>query len=196
MNSGKNSASTAPITHEPYACTLTEAALAFPDLSWAEAFSASKVIANGTGWRAGALVGSSDFVGDIATIKGNTDSGFVAFAAAGVIHCMEKDMTSIRENRQVYERRLDLLCSLLQARGMRLAVSPGAGFFTLWLTPKEAFGQEIKDAAEFNELMIQNTGVVGVPFGRYIRYAVTNPIEQQEWQDAIVAAFDKAEVKY
>jgi len=108
---------------------------------------------------------------------------------------MEKDMTSIRENRQVYERRLDLLCSLLQARGMRLAVSPGAGFFTLWLTPKEAFGQEIKDAAEFNELMIQNTGVVGVPFGRYIRYAVTNPIEQQEWQDAIVAAFDKA-VKY
>lgn len=191
-----NDAAYAILSHAPEACTLTEAALAFPNLSWAEAFSASKVIANGTGWRVGALVGSSDFVGDIATIKGNTDSGFVAFAAAGVIHCMEKYMDSIRENSQTYKRRLDLLCGLLEARGMRPAVSPSAGFFTLWLTPKQAFGQEIKDAAEFNELMIQNTGVVGVPFGRYIRYAVTNPIEKQEWQDAIIAAFDKAEVKY
>lgn len=191
-----NDAAYAILSHSPKACTLTEAALAFPNLSWAEAFSASKVIANGTGWRAGALVGSPDFVGDIATIKGNTDSGFVAFAAAGVIHSMERDMSSIRENSQTYKQRLDLLCGLLEARGMRLAVSPKAGFFTLWLTPKQAFGQEIKDAAEFNELMTLRTGVPGVPFGRYIRYAVTNPIEHQEWQDAIIAAFDKADVKY
>lgn len=191
-----NDAAYAILSHTPEACTLTEAALAFPDLSWAEAFSASKVIANGTGWRVGALIGSLDFVDDIATIKGNTDSGFVAYAAAGVIYCMENDMVSIEENREVYARRLDILCGLLEERGLRLAVSPSAGFFTLWLAPKQAFGQEIQDAAEFNKLMTLKTGVVGVPFGRYIRYAVTNPIEKQEWQDAIIAAFDKAQVAY
>lgn len=191
-----NDAAYAILTHVPGACTLTEVALDYPELSWAEAFSASKVIANGTGWRAGAMIGSADFMGDIATIKGNSDSGFVAFAAAGIIHCMEKDMESIEKNRQLYENRLFLLCDLLTARNMRLAVLPGAGFFSLWLTPKEAFGQKIEDAEQFNKLMTHNTGVPGVPFGPYIRYAVTNPVETMEWQAVICKAFDQANVQY
>ncbi|MFC1599089.1 aminotransferase class I/II-fold pyridoxal phosphate-dependent enzyme [Patescibacteria group bacterium] len=176
--------------------TLTEVAVDYPDLSWAEAFSASKVISNGTGWRVGAIAGSPDFVGDIATIKGNTDSGFVAFAAAGVIEAVENDMKSILMIRNLYQSRIKTLIEILSKHGMRLAVKPGAGFFTLWQLPKKAFGQKIEDAKHFNFLMIEKTGIVGVHFHPYIRYAVVAPVEDQAYQLAIDKAFAKAKVKY
>lgn len=177
-------------------CTLAEVAQDYPELSWAEAYSASKVIGNGTGWRVGAMVGSPDFIGDIAIIKGNTDSGFFAPAAYGVLNCMQSDTGSIMRIRDTYEYRVTFLTTILQSRGMKIAVSPGAGFFTLWQAPKKAFGQPIKDAEEFNYLMIDKTGVAGVHFGPYIRYAVTSPIEDASWRKAICSAFDQAEVEY
>ena len=191
-----NDGAYAILAHSQEACALAEVAVEFSDLSWAEAFSASKVIANGTGWRIGAMVGSSDFIDDIAIIKGNCDSGFFAPAAVGVLRCMQYDMPSIVANREMYSRRIDQLCTLLTESDMKLAVKPGAGFFTLWLAPKQAFGHEIKDAEEFNRLMIENTGVAGVHFGKYVRYAVTSPIDSPEWIEAIQHGFEKAKVGY
>ena len=184
------------LSYNDGSCNLAEVAHEFPELSWCEAYSASKVIGNGTGWRVGAMVGASDFIGDIATIKGNTDSGFVAPMAYGVLKCMQEDMSSILASKDVYRTRINILTNILEANGMRLAVTPSAGFFTLWLAPKEAFGQSIKDAEEFNYLMIERTGVAGVHFGRYIRYAVTSPVNKVEWISAIDKAFQEADVKY
>ncbi len=190
-----NDAAYAPLAHRRTSCTLTEVAVDFPKLSWAEAFSASKVIGNGTGWRVGAIVGSPDFIGDIAKIKGNTDSGFVAFSAAGVIHAVENDKEGIKQCRKTYEERIRLLIASLTHYGMRLAVEPGAGFFTLWKVPKKAFGQEVKDAEHFNRMMIERTGLVGVHFNPdYIRYAVTGDIKAM--LPDIEAAIIKAAVSY
>ena len=176
--------------------TLTQIASWYPELSWVEAFSASKAIGNGTGWRIGAMVGSPDFIGDIATIKGNTDSGFVAFSAAGVINVIEKDVVGLQKMKSRYHRRQKWLIKTLLSFGMQLAVQPQAGFFSLWLCPKQAFGQKIKTAEQFNFLMIEKTGIVGVHFNPYIRYAVVAPLEQEEWQQAIIKAFKQAKVKY
>ena len=184
------------LTYSEKSSTLAEVAIEFPLLSWTEAYSSSKVIANGTGWRIGAIVGSKDFMEDIRTIKGNTDSGFFAPAAAGVLACMEEDMPAIIENRDTFGRRLDHLCKLLTDRGMKLAVKPEATFFTTWLPPKNAFGEDIKCASDFNRLMIEKTGVVGIPFEPYIRYTVTNPVEEKDWTEAIANAFDQANVSY
>ena len=189
-----NDAAYAVLAHDKNVCALTDVAFNFKDLSWAEAFSASKAIGNGTGWRVGAICGSPDFVGNIATIKGNTDSGFFAPAAAGALYALENDRESIEACRKVYEDRIKFLIRILSSRGMRLAVEPKAGFFTLWLSPKEAFGQKIKDGEEFNNLMIQNTGIAGVPFGQYIRYAVTGPVEK--WEIQINRGFLLAKVSY
>lgn len=190
-----NDAAYAILIHDrKEACCLTEVATSFPKLSWAEAFSASKVIGNGTGWRVGAICGSPDFVSDIATIKGNTDSGLFAPAAAGVLAAMKNDRASIEEYRQTYERRIEILVGLLRASGMKLAVEPRAGFFTLWLAPTEAFGEGVIGGEQFNNVMIENAGIVGVPFGQYIRYAVTSPIE--EWRDHIFDSFRRARVSY
>lgn len=182
------------LSHSSKSCCLTEVAINFPELSWAEACSASKVIGNGTGWRVGAIVGSPDFVKDIATIKGNSDSGFVAPMAAGALFAIENDGAGIAECREKYGRRIKTLKAILTTYGMRLAIEPGAGFFTLWKTPKQAFGRDIETAQEFNFLMIERTGVVGVHFDPFIRYAVTGEVEKMT--EPIERAFLKAKVSY
>jgi len=182
------------LSHTTRSWTLTDVAVNFPNLSWAEAFSASKIIGNGTGWRVGAIVGSEDFVADIATIKSNCDSGFAAPMAAGVLYAIENDRASIEAIQKTCAKRLKLLIDILSRHGIALAIKPWAGFFVLCKVPKVAFGQRIKDAEEFNYLMIENTGVVGVHFGHYIRYSVTGDIEAME--EALDIAFGKAGVMY
>lgn len=184
------------LSHNPESCSLTQVASIYPELSWAEAFSASKVISNGTGWRVGAIVGSPDFVGDIATIKGNTDSGFVSAMAIGALHAMEHDKPGVEACRARYKARLDILIGTLQRFGMQLAVEPGAGFFALFKRPDQAFGQRITSAEQFNWLMVEasDPGIAGVHFDPYIRYSVTGPVEQ--WIEDITRAFDKANISY
>ncbi len=189
-----NDAAYAILTHTDEAVTLTDVAVNFPNLSWAEAFSASKA-GNMTGWRIGAMVGSPDFIGDIARIKGNTDSGFAAPMAAGVIDLFENHLDKIKEYQVLYSIRLESLIFNLQEFGMKLAVQPEAGFFALFKCPKKAFGQDIANADEFNQLMIKNTGIVGVDFDQYIRYAIcAAPIE--DLIGDIRRAFKKADVSY
>lgn len=173
---------------------LAEVAPDYPDLSWAEAFTASKVIGNGTGWRVGAMVGSPDFIADIATIKSNTDSGFAAPMAAGALYAIENDQESIAKCRRTYHKRIRILIDILSRHEMELAIEPKAGFFTLWKVPKVAFGQKIRNAEHFNFLMIENTGIVGVHFDPYIRYSVTGDIEAVSSE--IERAFVKANVSY
>ena len=100
------------------------------------------------------MVGSPDFINDIATKKGNTDSGLTAPLAMGVLEAIKYDQAGIAKNKNLYRVRLQFLIGVLEKLGMQLAVYPSAGFFTLWKVPKTAFGKTIKNAKEFNDLMI------------------------------------------
>ena len=131
---------------------------------------------------------------DLAIIKGNTDSGFAAPLAAGVLYAVENDKAGIEANRAKYGHRINVLTNVLKSNGMKLAVEPDAGFFTLWKAPRFAFGEEMKDAADFNTRMIYQTGIVGVPFHPYMRYAVCLDVESAAKK--IDAAFKKAAVSY
>jgi hypothetical protein len=77
---------------------------------------------------------------------------------------------------------------------MQLAIEPAAGFFTLWLIPTRAFGRPVESAEHFNFMMIEETGVVGVHFPGYMRYAVCEDIAA--YAREIDAAFKKAQVSY
>src|SRR5262249_37157708 len=152
--------------------TLSEIAPDYPELSWAEAFTAAKLIGNGTGWHIGAMVGSPDFIGDLKVVKGKTDTGFVAPMAAGVVATFEHDQAGIARYRDMFLPWLNLFSGLLTRPGMRLAPEPAAGFYPLWLIPPRAFGKPVESAAPFNFMVIEETGVVGVHFPGYMRYAV------------------------
>jgi len=182
------------LNNSPESVTLTDVALGFRDLNWIEAFSASKA-GNFTGWRVGAMAGSPEFIADVTQIKGNLDSGFVAFAAAGVLEVFEKHRDRIDEVRQVYAERLELVMSVLKRQGMRLAVKPEAGFFLLFDAPTRAFGQDIANGEEFNNLMTDKTSVCGIPFGKWIRYAVCATDVGAQITE-IEAGFAAAQVSY
>jgi LL-diaminopimelate aminotransferase len=187
-----NDAAYAVLSYGPESVTLSEVAPDHPARSWAEAFTAAKLIGNGTGWHIGAMVGSPDFIGDLKVVKGKTDTGFVAPMAAGVVATFENDQASIARCRAMYRSRLRTLIELLIRNGMRLAIEPAAGFFTLWTIPSRAFGKPIESAEHFNFMMIEEAGVVGVHFPGYVRYAVCADIEAMAKE--IGAAFEKAKV--
>jgi LL-diaminopimelate aminotransferase len=189
-----NDAAYVVLSYAPDSVTLSDIAPDFQELSWAEAFTAAKLIGNGTGWHVGAMVGSPDFIGDLKVVKGKTDTGFVAPMAAGVVAAFEHDQTGIARYREIYRTRLRRLIELLTGQGMRLALEPAAGFFTLWLIPTRAFGQKIESAEHLNFLMIERTGVVGVHFQHYVRYAVCADIDAMAKE--IEEAFMQAEVSY
>jgi len=189
-----NDAAYIVLSHDDSSATLSQVAADFPDLSWAEAFTAAKLIGNGTGWHVGAMVGSPDFIGDLKEVKGKTDTGFVAPMAAGVVATFEGDKEGIARYRRMYRERLSLLIQLLSGHGMRLAIEPAAGFFTLWMVPTRAFGKRIESAEQFNFMMIEETGVVGVHFPGYVRYAVCGDVAGMAAE--IGAAFERAAVSY
>jgi LL-diaminopimelate aminotransferase len=189
-----NDAAYVVLSYDNDSATLSEVAPEYPELSWAEAFTAAKLIGNGTGWHIGAMVGSPDFIGDLSVVKGKTDTGFVAPMAAGVVAAFEHDQAGIGRYRDLYRARLKRLIELLTHNGMWLALEPAAGFFTLWMVPTRAFGQTIESAEHFNFLMIEKAGVVGVHFPGYVRYAVCADVDAiaKEIEDA----FKKANVSY
>ncbi|MEL0019486.1 MAG: aminotransferase class I/II-fold pyridoxal phosphate-dependent enzyme [Rickettsiales bacterium] len=189
-----NDAAYISLSHSEDCTTLSEVAVDFPDLSWCEAFTAAKLIGNGTGWHVGAMVGSPDFIGDMKEVKGKTDAGFVAPMAAGVLVALEEDQAGIAQYREMYRRRLGTLSELMQGCGMKLAIDPRAGFYTLWESPTRAFGRAMSGAEEFNFTMIEKTGVVGVHFANYLRYAVCADVDAM--RSDLEAAFKSAEVSY
>jgi len=180
--------------HYQTGTALAHVAPGFPRLSWMEGVSASKSIANGTGWRVGAMVGSPDFIADLSRVKGNTDSGFTAPQAVGALYAMEHDQAGVAECLRIYNFRVNLLVSLLEGAGLQLAVLPQAGFFTLSLSPNWAFGQETPGGEAFNSVMIEKAGVVSVPFGSYIRYSVCADVTTMAIE--ISNAFAQAKVSY
>lgn len=189
-----NDAAYYSLSHDPDCATLAQVAVEFPDLSWAEGYTAAKLIGNGTGWHVGAMVGSPDFIADTGEVKGKTDAGIVAPMAAGALAALETDQASIAEYRAMYRERLDLLSALMRDCGMKLAIEPRAGFYTLWEAPARAFGRRMAGAEDFNFAMIDNTGVVGVHFGDYLRYAVCADVAVMA--DDLQAAFRAADVGY
>jgi LL-diaminopimelate aminotransferase len=181
------------LSHFLASTALCEIAILYPQLGWLEAFSSSKIV-NTTGWRIGSMIGSKMFIDNVATIKGNCDSGFAGPLASGILSALENDRESIVALQKTYFHRIETLVNILTSCRMQLTVLPKAGFFTLWLVPKRAFNQDIVDAKHFNSLMIEKTGIVGVPFHPYIRYAVT--IDIDSIADIIRKAFEEAYVYY
>ncbi len=197
---------------------LAQVAKDYPALEWAELYSVSKAFSD-PGARLGTMVGSKEFVEDYLLVKGNTDSGPVPslMAAYGELfqnEALTKKMFS--ELYKIYRARLDYLVPKLKDIGLRPACETTAGFFTLWQTPRHAFGMNLEEEGKrrsqprhelFNRLVIEKTGIVGVHFqgpatadGKpgeaYIRYAVCSDVLTPEFQERFERAIAEIKPEY
>ena len=91
---------------------------------------------------------------------------------------------------------------------MKSACATGAGFFTLWHTPRAAFGKELPLEGRheaFNRAVIAETGIVGVHFSStnelglpepLIRYAVCADVLDRKFQERLEAGLDRIQPVY
>ena len=206
VNDGAYTGLAATGSHVP----LAQVAKDHPDLEWIELYSVSKSF-NDPGARLGALVGSRDFVADFILVKGNTDSGPAPgiMAAYGEFLSDPKNaQAALDDIRGLYEKRLVYLIPTLKTAGLRPACSTESGFFTLWKTPREAFGKKLPAENRheaFNRTVIAETGIVGVHFSGFnesgaaeplIRYAVCADVLDKKFQARLEAGLAKIKPVY
>ncbi len=193
------------LTHTDHV-PLSAVAKDYPELDWIEYFSLSKAI-SACGWRLGVAIGSHDFISELAKIKGNADSGPFGPALVG---CEEyfgepgskEDMKNIQK---MYKERLDIALLIFQNAGFRLACPVDAGFFMLFHCPKMLNGKPVSSSEEFNAMMINQYGLVGVPFTgaevngkqeQFIRYSVCLDFTDTAVQEKITKIFSDIDIQY
>lgn len=210
VNDGAYTTLAAPGAHTP----LAPVAAQYPDLEWAELYSVSKAFSD-PGARLGAMVGSRELVEDFVLIKGNTESGPVPSMMTAYAELFADAPLARRimdELLATYRARLGFLVPSLKAAGLRPACETDAGFFTLWRTPDEAFGVDLRAEAAragiaraelFNRLVIDRTGIVGVHFSgpggpdeAYIRYAVCTDVLAPAFQARFARALEQIQPRY
>lgn len=210
VNDGAYTTLAAPGAHTP----LATVAVNYPELEWAELYSVSKAFSD-PGARLGAMVGSRELIEDFILIKGNTESGPVPsmMTAYSELFSNEALTRQIMDDLYAtYRARLDFLVPALKAAGLVPACETDAGFFTLWRTPDEAFGVDLRAEAAsrgiaraelYNRLVIDRTGIVGVHFtgpggpdDAYIRYAVCTDVLAPAFQARFAAALAQVQPRY
>lgn len=146
-----------------------------------ETYSLSKPF-NMTGWRIGAIVGSSEVIyGALSIIKTNLDSGqWNAIQKAGEEALQSSPEQVIGANCEVYKYRRDTMVRALRRAG--LEVEAPKGTFYLWVRVPAG-----KDSAGFAEELLQKCGVLVTPgraYGEhgegYVRFSLTTPTERVE----------------
>jgi LL-diaminopimelate aminotransferase len=111
---------------------------------------------NMTGWRLGMAVGNENLVSGLAQVKSNVDSGvFQAVQEAG-IEALRLADELIEPSRRIYQERLDVLVSGLNAAGLECE-TPRATFY-VWLSVPNGL-----TSSEFAARLLDEAGVVTTP---------------------------------
>jgi LL-diaminopimelate aminotransferase len=133
---------------------------------------------NMTGWRIGFAVGNKDVLAGLGKIKTNLDSGvFQAIQEASIV-ALQTDDSVLRQIREIYKERRDILYEGLKKAGFELQ-KPMATFY-LWV--KVPHGT---NSIDFVAKLLKSAEVLctpGVGFGEYgegyIRFALTKSKER------------------
>ena len=139
-----------------------------------EFFSLSKSY-NMPGWRVGFAAGNKEFIGALARIKSYLDYGTFTPIQVAAIAALEGDQTCVREIRDMYQARRDVLCEGLNALGWPVE-KPKATMF-VWAKIPEQYRE--MGSLEFSKKLIRDANVAvspGIGFGQYgddhVRFAL------------------------
>ena len=139
-----------------------------------ESFSLSKSY-NMPGWRIGFMVGNRELIHALARLKSYMDYGtFTPIQVAGIA-ALEGPQDCVREIRDMYQNRRDVLCDGLNAAGWEVE-RPRATMF-VWARLPERF--RAMGSLEFTKMLVRDAKVAvspGIGFGEYgdefVRFAL------------------------
>lgn len=148
---------------------------------------------NMAGWRVGFVVGNSDIIQGLRTLKTNLDYGIFSVIQAAAETALELPDSYIQEVQQRYQQRRDFLINGLTKLGWE--VQPSQATMYLWVpTPRHS------NSTDFALDLLQNTGVVVTPgnaFGEggegYVRISLI--AECDRLQEALTR-WEKAGIHY
>lgn len=118
------------------------------------------------GWRVGFMLGNKTLVAALAKIKSYLDYGMFTPIQVAAIAALEGPQDCVREIRDMYQRRRDVLCDGLNALGW--AVSKPRATMFVWATIPEPYKQ--MGSLEFSKKLLRDAKVAvspGVGFGSY-----------------------------
>lgn len=142
------------------------------------------------GWRIGWVCGNSRIVSAFADVKDNSDSGqFMAIQKAAIV-ALDDDTIPMEIN-QKYKRRLMKLVGILRECGFQCAMPEGT-YFLYARSPKGTKrGDVFAKAEDATQFLIENCGIVTVPWddaGPYIRFSVTYQAVNEFAEDRLMEA--------
>lgn len=140
---------------------------------------------NMTGWRIGWAAGSAEAIRALSIVKTNLDSGQFTAIQRAAIAALDGPQDHLRELRDTYRRRRDLVIGTLNSLGWSL--TPPLGSIYVWApTPRG------RSSVEFADLLLDEAGVFVAPgtgYGArgegYVRFSLTVP------DDRLAEAMDR-----
>ncbi len=134
---------------------------------------------NMPGWRIGFMVGNSDLVYALGRMKSYLDYGMFTPVQVAAITALEGPQDCVREIRDMYQQRRDVLCDGLNAAGWQVEKPRGTMF--VWAEIPEPF--RALGSLEFSKKLLIEAKVAvspGIGFGeygdRFVRFAlIENP---------------------
>lgn len=139
---------------------------------------------NMSGWRVGMILGKSEFISAILKVKSNMDSGMFYGIQKGAIQALSLDKKWFESQNEIYKKRRDLLCQLVQKLGCTYQTS-SVGLFIWAKLPNDSLSAEVFID---NLLMDKNIFITpGTIFGSngegYIRFSLC--IEEEKIKEAL-----------
>lgn len=140
------------------------------------------------GWRMGWVCGHERIVSAFADVKDNSDSGqFIATQKAAAA-ALDDDSIPQQINDK-YRRRMTKLVAALQRCGFECQM-PGGTYFLYTPAPSgTAAGEQFAKAEDATRFLIEQHGIVTVPWddaGRYLRFSVTYVADDEQAEDALM----------
>jgi LL-diaminopimelate aminotransferase len=111
---------------------------------------------NMTGWRVGFAVGNAKLIAGLGSVKTNTDSGTFEAVQMAAIEALTADQACVAELREIYKRRVNVLCDGLAAAGFEV-LKPRASFYCLVSVPRGT------TSLDFAAKLLREAHVVATP---------------------------------
>lgn len=112
------------------------------------------------GHRIGMVVGNPEIIGVLGRIKSNIDSGIYGAIQDVAITALQSDRSWIPERNEIYRRRRDKLCNVLQEIGVDAPLPKGSLY--IWAHVPDGFTSK-----SFADYLLDNTGVAVTPGSSY-----------------------------